>query len=83
MKIALLDEKVQHGEDSENSSEDQEQQTDEVAEKVDGLLQFQLNLPLAKTKISDFFEAMRGINSDQPKQVLQQLKNYFHSDASW
>ena len=82
-KLKLLDEKVQHGRDSDDSAEEQKQQSQEISDKVDALHQFQLLLPLAKTKISDFFKAMTLINDKKAKEVLRELKNYFQNDPNW
>ena len=82
MKIALLDQKVDHDLDSENSDEEMLEQK-EIDEKVDGLLQFTWNLPFAFTKISQFYEAMHKITSVESKQVLKEFKDYFENELVW
>ena len=63
--MAMLDGKLERGEDSEKSSDDLKHQKAEVSEKVDGLHQFQINLQFARIKIADFFVAVRSITSNE------------------
>ena len=70
-KIKLLEEKVNQGKDSDDSDEDQKKQSQEISDKVDALHQFQLLLPLAKTKIGEFFKAMTLIKEYRTNEVLR------------
>ena len=58
--------------------EDKKEQTKTtIAEKVDGLLQYQLCLPFAETPYSDFCEAMKNVQGNDVQEVLKDLKDYF------
>ena len=50
----MLDDMLEHGEDTDTSSDDMKHQKAEVSEKVDGLHQFLINLNLSRVKIADF-----------------------------
>ena len=65
--MAMLDDKLERGEDSDKSSDDLKHQKAEVSEKVDGLHQFQINLNLSRVKIADFLVAIRSITSVESK----------------
>ena len=65
--MAMLDDKLERGEDSSKSSDDMKHQKVEVSQKVDGLYQFQTNLQLSRVKIGDFLAAIRSITSVESK----------------
>ena len=48
---------------SEESEQEQEHAQKEISEKVDGLLMYQINLPLTGTKYSQFMQVIRNIGS--------------------
>ena len=81
--MAMLDDKLERGEDSDKSSDDMKHQKVEVSQKVDGLHQFLINLQISRVKIADFLAAIRSITSVETKQVLEQLKKYFVNDTAW
>ena len=76
-KLELLNDKIDNHLDSEDSEREQKFQKGEIAEKVDGLYQFQDSLPLAQTKHGDFTQSVRDLRSKISKEVLKQIKNYF------
>ena len=58
--------------------EDQKQLTkDTISGKVDGLLQYQINLPFAETSYPEFSMAMKSIEVTDIQQVLLDLKDHF------
>ena len=82
-KLEFLDIKLNESDNSDESDEEQKQNTGEISEKVDALLQAQKIIPLSSTKISDFLKAMTEINSSQVKEVLKQLRLHFKDDPNW
>ena len=82
-KLEFLDIKLNESDNSDESDEEQKQNTGEISEKVDALLQAQKIIPLSSTKISDFLKAMTEINSSQVREVLKQLRLHFKDDPNW
>ena len=82
-KLEFLDVKLNESDNSDESDEEQKQNTGEISEKVDALLQAQKIIPLSSTKITDFLKAMTTINSSQVKEVLKQLRLHFKDDPNW
>ena len=78
-----MDEMFEQDQYSSDSDDEQQLQKGQVAEKVDGLLQFQLGLPLTQTKLGDFFEATREIDSIKSTQIYQQLKKFLAKNPAW
>ena len=62
-KLELLNDKIDNQLDSEDSEEEQKFQKGQIAEKVDGLQQFQDSLPLAQTKHGEFTQSVRDLCS--------------------
>ena len=68
---------------SEESEQEQEHTQKEISEKVDGLLMYQINLPLASTKYSQFMQVMRNIGSTQREKVFRELIRRLQNDPIW
>ena len=81
-----LEEKFDNGEFSDGSNQDSEQEhaQRQISEKVDGLAEYQQNLPLSRTKYNDFIKALKGISASiLYKQAAQELQQRLKDDPDW
>ena len=82
-KIEALDKEMEEDQESEESEDDDDQNRLQVDDKVDGLLQYQLNLPVSSTKFKHFQNAMRNCTNNQRKMIYSQFKKHFQDEIVW
>ena len=78
-----IDDNLEEDKLSGDSEPDEETAQREISEKVDGLLMYQINLPLASTKYSQFMQVMRNIGSTQRDKVFKELIRRLQNDPIW
>ena len=69
--------------DESDQDEDRDIFFDRVPEKVDGLDEFQQNLPLVHNDFEEILRAKNSIKEEKIKSVYKKLKDYFRDDQAW
>ena len=86
LKMEQLDEKFENDEFSDGSEQEQEQDDAErqISERVDGLAEYQQNLPLSRIKYNNFVKALKNTSaSSLYKQATKELQQQLRHDPDW
>ena len=81
-----LDEKFENDELSYGSDQEQQQEHTQrqISERVDGLAEYQQNLPLSQIKYNDYIKALKSTSaSSLYKQATQELQQRLKYDPDW
>ena len=83
-KMRQLDEKNDNGELSDGSDQEPELESMQVSERMDGLAEYEHNLPLHRIKYRFFIERLRNINaSSNYQQASKKLQEQLSLDPEW
>ena len=84
LKMKQLDEKFENDEFSDGSEQEQELVQRQISERVDGLAEYQRNIPLSCIKYIDFIKTLRNISpSSSYSQASKELHQQLSQDSEW
>ena len=60
-----LEDKFENDEFSDGSDQERDHAQRQISERVDGLAEYEQNLPLSRIRYNDYIKALKGINSSE------------------
>ena len=84
LKLKLLDEKFENDEYSDESEQEPEHVQRQINERVDGLAEYQRNIPLSCTKYNDFIKTLKNISASSTYiQACKELQLLLSRNPDW
>ena len=81
--MSQLEDKLENDHLSDGSDYEKDHAQKQINEKVDGLAQYEQNLPLSRIKYNDYMEALKSNSGSQLTQVSKDIQSILQSNPNW